>query len=80
MAFVMRDGWKREPLSTTGADYVEPSAAATLKPGQRVCYSHFHADHIGGARRLFALLDAVPGWSPASIRPSTSPTWPKSRR
>ena len=109
-----------EPISTTGASYVEPSAQAPLKPGQRIarlfprsvlgdyvlqrltartywfsrhfygtvfyvgdrgvllldpimgaadsllaaiasvtplpvtaiCYSHFHTDHIGGARRL----------------------------
>ncbi|HLH82979.1 MAG TPA: MBL fold metallo-hydrolase [Trebonia sp.] len=117
-----------EPLSTTGAEYVEPSADTPLKPGQRVarlfprsvmgdyvlqrvaartywfsrhfygtlfyvgergvllfdpimgaadsllaaiasvtplpvtavCYSHFHADHIGGARRLVRLLDKPP--------------------
>ncbi len=128
MAFVMRDGWKEEPLSITGADYVEPSAEVPLLPGQRVahlfprsvmedyvlqrmtertywvsrhfygslfyvgrngvllldpflggadsllkavasvtplpvtaiCYSHFHADHIGGARRLAASLEAAP--------------------
>jgi hypothetical protein len=29
-----------ESRSTTGADYVEPSAAATLKPGQRVAHDH----------------------------------------
>jgi len=128
MAFVMRDGWKEEPLSITGADYVEPSAETPLRPGQRVshlfprsvmeeyvlqrltertywvsrhfygalfyvgnsgvllldpfqgaadsivkaigsvtslpvtaiCYSHFHADHIGGARKLVQLLDKAP--------------------
>jgi hypothetical protein len=26
VAFVMRDEWKEEPVSTTGAEYVEPSA------------------------------------------------------
>jgi glyoxylase-like metal-dependent hydrolase (beta-lactamase superfamily II) len=124
MAFEMRDGWAEEPLSITGAEYVEPSATELLKPGQRVahlfarnvmteyvlqrvcdrvwwvsrqfynalfyvgtkgvllldvplgsaaailaavrevtslpvtavCYSHFHADHVGGARKLEQLL------------------------
>jgi glyoxylase-like metal-dependent hydrolase (beta-lactamase superfamily II) len=128
MAFVTQDGWKEEPLSITGADYVEPSAEIPLRSGQRVahlfqrsvmeeyvlqrmtertywvtrhfygslfyvgkngvllldpflggadsllkaiasvtplpvtaiCYSHFHADHIGGARRLVQALEAAP--------------------
>ena len=128
MAFVMRDEWKEEPVSTTGAEYVEPSATELIKPGQRVnhlfpravmeefvlqrvtervwwvtrqfygslfyvgkrgvllfdaplgaadatlaaiasvtslpvtavVYSHFHADHVGGSRRLFELLAAAP--------------------
>ena len=128
MAFTMRDEWKDEPASTTGAAYVEPSATDLIKPGQRVAhlfpravmeeyvlqrvtervwwisrhfygslfyvgkrgvllldpflggadatlaaiasvtplpvtavaYSHFHADHVGGARRLFELLAAAP--------------------
>ena len=128
MAFAMRDEWKEEPLSITGADYVEPSAEIPLQPGQRVshlfprsvleeyvlqrltertywvsrhfygslfyvgkrgvllldpfqgaadsllkaigsvtslpvtaiCYSHFHADHIGGARELVGALPAAP--------------------
>jgi glyoxylase-like metal-dependent hydrolase (beta-lactamase superfamily II) len=128
MAFAMRPEWKVEPVSTTGASYVEPSATDLIKPGQRVAhlfprsvmeeyvlqrvtervwwvsrhfygslfyvgtrgvllldpflggadatvkavasvtdlpvtavvYSHFHADHIGGARRLFELLAAAP--------------------
>jgi len=128
MAFAMRDEWKDEPVSTTGASYVEPSATNPIKPGQRVAhmfpravmeeyvlqrvtervwwvsrhfygslfyvgkrgvllldpflggadatlkaiasvtplpvtavvYSHFHADHVGGARRLFELLAAAP--------------------
>jgi glyoxylase-like metal-dependent hydrolase (beta-lactamase superfamily II) len=128
MAFVMGDGWKEEPVSITGAEYVEPSASVPLRPGQRVshlfprsvmeeyvlqrlttrtywvsrhfygtlfyvgergvllfdppqgaadsllkaigsvtplpvsalCYSHFHADHIGGARQLVASLGASP--------------------
>jgi hypothetical protein len=30
MAFVMREGWKREPESITGAEYVEPSATGRL--------------------------------------------------
>lgn len=128
MAFVMQDGWKEEPLSITGASYVEPSAEIPLRSGQRVshlfprsvmeeyvlqrvtertywvsrhfygalfyvgktgvllldpfqgaassivkaiasvtslpvtaiCYSHFHADHIGGARKLVQLLDKPP--------------------
>ena len=128
MAFAMRDDWKEEPLSITGADYVEPSAEIPLRPGQRVshlfprsvleeyvlqrltertywvsrhfygslfyvgkrgvllldpfqgaadsllkaigsvtslpvtaiCYSHFHADHIGGARKLVEALPAAP--------------------
>jgi glyoxylase-like metal-dependent hydrolase (beta-lactamase superfamily II) len=128
MGFVMRDSWKEEPVSITGASYVEPSAAEPIKPGQRVAhlfpravmdeyvlqrvtarvwwvsrhfygslfyvgtrgvllldpflggaeatlkaiasvtdlpvtavvYSHFHADHVGGARRLFELLPTPP--------------------
>jgi len=128
MAFAMRDEWKDEPVSTTGASYVEPSATDPIKQGQRVAhlfprsvmeeyvlqrvtervwwvsrhfygslfyvgtrgvllldpflggadatvkavasvtdlpitavvYSHFHADHIGGGRRLFELLAAPP--------------------
>ena len=128
MAFAMRDEWKEEPLSITGADYVEPSAEIPLQPGQRIshlfprsvleeyvlqrltertywvsrhfygslfyvgkrgvllldpfqgaadsllkaigsvtslpvtaiCYSHFHADHIGGARKLVEALPAAP--------------------
>ena len=128
MAFAMRDEWKEEPLSITGADYIEPSAEIPLQPGQRVshlfprsvleeyvlqrltertywvsrhfygslfyvgkrgvllldpfqgaadslvkairsvtslpvtaiCYSHFHADHIGGARALVGALPAAP--------------------
>ena len=128
MAFTMRDEWKNEPVSTTGASYVEPSATDPIKPGQRIAhlfpravmeeyvlqrvtervwwvsrqfygslfyvgkrgvllldpflggadatlkaiaavtplpvtavvYSHFHADHVGGARRLFELLAAAP--------------------
>ena len=34
MAFVMRDEWKEEPVSTTGAQYVEPSATELIKPGR----------------------------------------------
>jgi glyoxylase-like metal-dependent hydrolase (beta-lactamase superfamily II) len=128
MAFVMRDEWKEEPLSITGAEYVEPSTEIPLRSGQRVshlfprnvmgeyvvqrltertywfsrhfygtlfyvgkrgvllldppqgaadslvtaiasvtslpvtaiCYSHFHADHIGGARQLVRSLSATP--------------------
>ena len=128
MAFAVRPEWKDEPVSTTGASYVEPSATDLIKPGQRVAhlfprsvmeeyvlqrvtervwwvsrhfygslfyvgtrgvllldpflggadatvraiasvtdlpvtavvYSHFHADHTGGARRLFELLAAAP--------------------
>jgi hypothetical protein len=124
----MRDEWKEEPVSTTGAEYVEPSATELIKPGQRishlfpravmeefvlqrvtervwwvtrqfygslfyvgkrgvllfdpflggadatlaaiasvtslpvtaVVYSHFHADHVGGSRRLFDLLAVAP--------------------
>jgi glyoxylase-like metal-dependent hydrolase (beta-lactamase superfamily II) len=127
-SFEMRPGWAEEPQSITGAEYVEPSAAQLLKPGQRVahlfprnvmteytlqritervwwvsrqfynalfyvgssgvllldaplgaadaivkavrevtplpitaiCYSHFHADHIGGARKLVSALERPP--------------------
>jgi len=38
MAFAMREEWKAEPASTTGAVYVEPSAADPIKPGQRVAH------------------------------------------
>jgi len=34
----MRDEWKAEPVSTTGAEYVEPSATELIKPGQRVSH------------------------------------------
>jgi glyoxylase-like metal-dependent hydrolase (beta-lactamase superfamily II) len=128
MAFAMRDEWKDEPESITGAEYVDPSVTERIKPGQRIAhlfprsvmddyvlqrvtdrvwwvsrhfygslfyvgqwgvllfdpflggadatlaaiatvtplpvtaivYSHFHADHIGGARRLFSLLPKSP--------------------
>jgi glyoxylase-like metal-dependent hydrolase (beta-lactamase superfamily II) len=124
----MQDQWMEEPVSTTGAEYVEPSATELIKPGQRIShlyprsvleefilqrvtervwwvtrqfygslffvgkegvllfdpflggaeatvaaiasvtplpitaivYSHFHADHVGGSRRLFELLDTAP--------------------
>jgi hypothetical protein len=38
VAFTMRDEWKEEPVSTTGAEYVEPSATELIKPGQRVSH------------------------------------------
>ncbi|HXT92981.1 MAG TPA: hypothetical protein VN714_27415, partial [Trebonia sp.] len=38
MAFAMRDEWKAEPVSITGAEYVEPSATELIKPGQRVAH------------------------------------------
>jgi glyoxylase-like metal-dependent hydrolase (beta-lactamase superfamily II) len=140
MAFAMRDEWKEEPVSTTGAEYVEPSATELIKPGQRVShlfpravmeefvlqrvtervwwvtrqfygslfyvgkrgvllfdsplggadatlaaiasvtslpvtavvYSHFHADHVGGSRRLFELLAAAP---PRVIASEHTATW-----
>src|SRR6202047_3606691 len=136
----MRDEWKEEPVSTTGAEYVEPSATELLQPGQRVnhlfpravmeefvlqrvtervwwvtrqfygslfyvgergvmlfdpflggadatlaaiasvtplpvtavVYSHFHADHVGGSRRLFELLAAAP---PRVIASEHTATW-----
>jgi hypothetical protein len=34
MAFAMRDEWKEEPVSITGAEYVEPSATELIRPGQ----------------------------------------------
>jgi hypothetical protein len=36
--FVMQDEWKEEPASTTGAEYVEPSATELIKPGQRISH------------------------------------------
>lgn len=140
MAFAMRDEWKAEPVSTTGAAYVEPSAADPIKPGHRVAhlfprsvmdecvlqrvtervwwvsrhfygslfyvgtrgvllldpflggadatlkavasvtplpvtavvYSHFHADHVGGARRLFELLAEAP---PRVIASANTAVW-----
>src|ERR1700749_4422606 len=133
MAFAMRDEGKAEPVSITGAEYVEPSPTELIQPGQRVAhlfpravmeeyvlqrvtgrvwwvsrhfygslfyvgkrgvllldpflggadatlaaiasvtalpvtavgYSHFHADHVGGRRRLEL---AVPLGSPPSHR------------
>jgi glyoxylase-like metal-dependent hydrolase (beta-lactamase superfamily II) len=35
-------------------------ASVTPLPVTAVVYSHFHADHVGGARRLFELLAAAP--------------------
>jgi glyoxylase-like metal-dependent hydrolase (beta-lactamase superfamily II) len=140
MPFAMRDEWKEEPVSITGAEYVDPSAKELIKPGQRVAhlfpravmeeyvlqrvtervwwvsrhfygslfyvgkrgvllldpflggadatlaaiasvtslpvtavvYSHFHADHVGGARRLFELLAAAP---PRVIVSEHTATW-----
>jgi glyoxylase-like metal-dependent hydrolase (beta-lactamase superfamily II) len=136
----MRSEWKEEPVSTTGATYVEPSATELIQPGQRVShlfpravteefilqrvtervwwvtrqfygslfyvgkrgvllldpflggadatlaaiasvtplpvtavvYSHFHADHVGGSRRLFELLAAAP---PRVIASEHTATW-----
>jgi len=140
MAFAMRPEWKDEPVSTTAATYVEPSATDLIKPGQRVAhlfprsvmeeyvlqrvtervwwvsrhfygslffvgtrgvllldpflggadatlkaiasvtdlpvtavvYSHFHADHVGGARRLFELLATAP---PRVIASENTAVW-----
>jgi hypothetical protein len=38
VAFAMRDEWEEEPVSTTGAEYVEPSATELIKPCQRVSH------------------------------------------
>lgn len=35
-------------------------ASVTSLPVTAICYSHFHADHIGGARQLAASLPAAP--------------------
>jgi glyoxylase-like metal-dependent hydrolase (beta-lactamase superfamily II) len=44
-----------------GADAtVKAIASVTDLPVTAVVYSHFHADHTGGARRLFELLAAAP--------------------
>jgi glyoxylase-like metal-dependent hydrolase (beta-lactamase superfamily II) len=44
-----------------GADAtVQAIASVTDLPVTVVVYSHFHADHVGGARRLFDLLAAAP--------------------
>ena len=44
-----------------GADAtVKAVASVTDLPVTAVVYSHFHADHVGGARRLFELLAAEP--------------------
>src|ERR1700749_2267670 len=140
MAFAMRDEGKAEPVSITGAEYVEPSPTELIQPGQRVAhlfpralmeeyvlqrvtervwwvsrhfygslfyvgkrgvllldpflggadatlkaiaavtplpvtavvYSHFHADHVGGSRRLFELLAAAP---PRAIASKNTATW-----
>jgi glyoxylase-like metal-dependent hydrolase (beta-lactamase superfamily II) len=69
VAFVMRPEWKEEPVSTTGVllfDSFLGGADATLAaiasltslPVTAVVYSHFHADLVGGSRRLFELLAA----------------------
>jgi glyoxylase-like metal-dependent hydrolase (beta-lactamase superfamily II) len=44
-----------------GADAtIRAIASVTDLPVTAVVYSHFHADHVGGARRLFELLAAAP--------------------
>ncbi len=44
-----------------GADAtVKAIASVTDLPVTAVVYSHFHSDHVGGARRLFELLAAAP--------------------
>src|ERR1700760_3397686 len=44
-----------------GADAtLKAIASVTPLPVTAVVYSHFHADHVGGARRLFELLSAAP--------------------
>jgi glyoxylase-like metal-dependent hydrolase (beta-lactamase superfamily II) len=47
-------------------------ASVTSLPVTAVVYSHFHADHVGGARRLFELLAAAP---PRVIASKNTATW-----
>lgn len=47
-------------------------ASVTSLPVTAVVYSHFHADHVGGSRRLFELLAAAP---PRVIASKNTATW-----
>jgi glyoxylase-like metal-dependent hydrolase (beta-lactamase superfamily II) len=47
-------------------------ASVTSLPVTAVVYSHFHADHVGGSRRLFDLLAAAP---PRVIASEHTATW-----
>jgi glyoxylase-like metal-dependent hydrolase (beta-lactamase superfamily II) len=56
-----------------GADAtVRAIASVTSLPVTAVVYSHFHADHVGGARRLFELLAAAP---PRVIASANTAIW-----
>ena len=56
-----------------GADAtVKAIASVTSLPVTAVVYSHFHADHVGGARRLFELLAAAP---PRVIASANTAIW-----
>jgi glyoxylase-like metal-dependent hydrolase (beta-lactamase superfamily II) len=56
-----------------GADAtVKAIASVTELPVTAVVYSHFHADHTGGARRLFELLAAAP---PRVIASENTAVW-----
>jgi glyoxylase-like metal-dependent hydrolase (beta-lactamase superfamily II) len=47
------------PLGAAGA-IVKAVRSVTPLPITAICYSHFHADHIGGARTLVSSLDTSP--------------------
>jgi glyoxylase-like metal-dependent hydrolase (beta-lactamase superfamily II) len=47
-------------------------ASVTSLPVTAVVYSHFHADHVGGSRRLFEMLAAAP---PRVIASEHTATW-----
>lgn len=49
-----------DPVLGSADSIVRAVAEATDLPVTAVAYSHFHVDHIGGARRLFSLLEKPP--------------------
>jgi glyoxylase-like metal-dependent hydrolase (beta-lactamase superfamily II) len=49
-----------DPVLGSADALLRAIAEVTPLPVTAVCYSHFHADHIGGARRLFSLLATPP--------------------
>jgi len=49
-----------DPPQGSAESVLKAIASVTPLPVTALCYSHFHADHIGGARQLVSLLESSP--------------------